>query len=437
MITRYTRPEMASIWSEEGKFQSWLEVELAVCEVLNREGWIPDRDMKSIKAKASFDVRRIEEIEKRVKHDVIAFLTNVAEYVGKSARFIHTGLTSSDVVDTGNAMRIRDACNLLIQQMNDLMKVLQKRSRDHKKTVMVGRTHGIHAEPITLGLKFALWYEEMNRNLERLKQAKEDLMIGKLSGSVGTFAYLPPHIEKKVCKKLGLEADPISNQIIQRDRYAFLFAVLAIIASSLDKFATEIRNLQRTEIREVEEYFSKGQKGSSSMPHKRNPVSCEQISGLARIVRANCMAAFENIPLWHERDISHSSAERVILPDSTILVHYMLYQFKGIVERLFVYPERMLENLRITRGLIFSQSLLLILVQKGITREEAYLWVQRNAMRAWQEQKDFKDFVKKDKNIKAVLSDREIEVCFQIENNLKNIDEIYKRVFKKSPSRSK
>jgi adenylosuccinate lyase len=428
---------MASIWSEKGKFQRWLDVEIAVCEVLNKEGWIPDRDMKRIKSKASFDVTRIEEIEKRVKHDVIAFLTNVAEHVGKSARFIHTGLTSSDVVDTGNALRIRDACRILIQQMHDLLKILQRRSREHKSTVMVGRTHGIHAEPITLGLKFALWYEEMNRNLRRLKQAQEELLVGKFSGSVGTFAYLSPHIEKKVCRKLGLKVDPISNQIIQRDRYAFLFAVLAIIASSLDKFATEIRNLQRTEIQEVEEYFSKGQKGSSSMPHKRNPVSCEQISGLARIVRANCMAAFENIPLWHERDISHSSVERVILPDSTILVHYMLYQFKGIVERLFVYPERMLENLRRTKGLIFSQSLLLALVQKGTMREEAYLWVQRNAMKAWQEQKDFKELVKRDRNIKTVLSDRAIEDCFRIENNLRNIDKIYQRVFRKSSPRSK
>ncbi len=430
MIARYTRPEMASIWSEKSKFQRWLDVEIAVCEVLNEEGWIPDRDMKRIKSKASFDVKRIEEIEKKVKHDVIAFLTNVAEQVGESSRFIHTGLTSSDVVDTANALRIRDACQILTHQMKDLLRVLKRRSHKHKTTVMVGRTHGIHAEPITLGLKFALWYEEMKRNLNRLTQAQDELMVGKLSGSVGTFAYLSPHIEKKVCKKLGLKVDLISNQIVQRDRYAFLFAVLAIIASSLDKFATEIRNLQRTEIREVEEYFSRGQKGSSSMPHKRNPVSCEQISGLARIIRANCTAAFENIPLWHERDISHSSVERVILPDSTILLHYMLYQFTEIVARLFVYPKKMQENLRRTRGLIFSQALLLALVQKGRTREEAYLWIQRNAMTAWKEQKDFKELIKKDKNIKAVLSERAIDDCFRSENSLKNIDKIYKRVFK-------
>lgn len=430
MIARYTRPEMDSIWSEKSKFQRWLDVEIAVCEVLNKEGWIPDQDMKRIKSKASFDVKRIEEIEKRVKHDVIAFLTNVAEHVGKSSRFIHTGLTSSDVVDTANALRIRDACQILTRQMKDLLRVLKKRSHEHKRTVMVGRTHGIHAEPITLGLKFALWYEEMSRNLSRLTQAQDELMVGKLSGSVGTFAYLSPRIEKRVCRKLGLQVDRISNQIVQRDRYAFFFAVLAIIASSLDKFATEIRNLQRTEIREVEEYFSRGQKGSSSMPHKRNPVSCEQISGLARIIRANCTAAFENIPLWHERDISHSSVERVILPDSTILLHYMLYQFTGIVERLFVYPEKMLENLRRTRGLIFSQALLLALVQKGRTREEAYLWVQRNAMKAWKEQKDFKELVKRDKDIKVILSDCAIDDCFRSENSLKNIDKIYKRIFK-------
>lgn len=429
MIDRYSKPEMASIWSEEHKFLRWLDVEIAVCEALNEEGWIPDQDMKNIKRKVAFEVTRIEEIEKKVKHDVIAFLTNVAEHVGKSARFIHAGLTSSDVVDTANALRTQEACEILDQQMKHLLKALKKRSLEHKKTVMVGRTHGVHAEPITLGLKFALWYEETKRNLIRLEQAKEDLRVGKFSGSVGTFAYLPPRVEKKVCKKLRLKPDPISNQVIQRDRYAFLFAILAMIASSLDKFATEIRNLQRTEIREVEEYFSKGQKGSSSMPHKRNPVSCEQISGLARVVRANCMAAFENIPLWHERDISHSSAERIILPDSTILVHYMLSQFTRIVEQLFVYPERMLENLGKTKGLIFSQSLLLLLAQKGVTREEAYLWIQRNAMRVWKERRDFKDLLKKDKNIKRVLSEEEIEDCFRVENHLKHIDQIYKRIF--------
>ncbi len=431
MIKRYTRPEMGSIWSEEGKYRRWLDVELAVCHILNKEGWIPNKDFKNIERKASFDVKKIEEIEKKVKHDVIAFLTNLSEYVGKSARFIHIGLTSSDVVDTGNALRIRDACDIIITRIKNLLKVLKQRSEEHKRTVMVGRTHGVHAEPVTLGLKFALWYEEMNRNLERMERAKDELTVGKFSGSVGTFAYLPPNIEKKVCKKLGLKVDPISNQVIQRDRYAFLLAVLAIIASSLDKFATEIRNLQRTEIREVEEYFSKGQKGSSSMPHKRNPVSCEQISGLARVVRANCMAAFENIPLWHERDISHSSVERIILPDSTILIDYMLFLFKGIVEKLLVYPKRMLENLEETKGLIFSQSLLLALLQKGTTREEAYMWVQRNAMKVWQNRMNYKELVMKDKNIRSILSRREIDDCFRIKNSLKNIDNIYKRVFQR------
>lgn len=432
MIARYTRREMASVWSDENKFSKWLDVELAVCEVLSEEGKIPDADLRNIQKKAGFDLKRIKEIEKHVKHDLIAFLTSVSEKVGRSARYIHLGLTSYDIVDTANALLLRDACAILIADIETFLRVLKKKSIKHKDTIMMGRTHGIHAEPITLGLKFAIWHEEMQRNLARLKNARDGLMVGKISGAVGTFAHQPPRIEEKVCRKLGLEPAPVSNQIIQRDRYAFFLSVLAIIASSLDKFAIELRNLQRTEIREVEEFFSKGQKGSSAMPHKRNPVTCEQISGLSRVVRANAFAAFENIPLWHERDISNSSAERIILPDSSILLDYMLAKFTDVIERLLVYPDRMLENMRITRGLVFSQPLLLALTDAGVSREDAYNWVQRNAMKVWEERLDFKELVSQDEDIARVLSEKDLDRIFDPRIFLKNIDTIFKRVFGKS-----
>ena len=430
MIERYSRKEMAALWSDENRFRRWLDVEIAVCEVLNEKGIVPDRDLRVIRKKASFDLRRIAEIEKEVKHDLIAFLTSVSEKVGRSARYIHLGLTSYDIVDTANALVIRDACEILIKDLNELLKALRKRSLRHKDTIMMGRTHGVHAEPITLGLKFAIWYEEMKRNLERLESARDGLMYGKISGAVGTFAHQPPGIEEKACKKLGLKPAPVSNQIIQRDRHAFFVCVLAIIASSLDKFATEIRNLQRTEIREVEEHFSKGQKGSSAMPHKRNPVTCEQISGLSRVIRGNAFAALENITLWHERDISNSSVERIILPDSTILLDYMLNKFTGIVENLLVYPDRMIENMNKTQGLIFSQPLLLALTDKGASREDAYRWVQRNAMKVWEKNIGFKDLVGKDGDIMKILSKRDIDRIFDPRNFLRNINIIFKRVFK-------
>lgn len=429
MIERYSRKEMAALWSDENRFRRWLDVEIAVCEVLNEKGIVPDRDLQVIKKRASFDLRRISEIEKEVKHDLIAFLTSVSEKVGRSARFIHLGLTSYDIVDTANALVIRDACEILVGDLNELLKVLRKQSLRHKDTIMMGRTHGVHAEPVTLGLKFAIWYEEMKRNLARLESARNGLMYGKISGAVGTFAHQPPEIEEKACTKLGLKPAPVSNQIIQRDRHAFFVCVLAIIASSLDKFATEIRNLQRTEIREVEEHFSKGQKGSSAMPHKRNPVTCEQISGLSRVIRGNAFAALENITLWHERDISNSSVERIILPDSTILLDYMLYKFTGIVENLLVYPDRMIENMNKTQGLIFSQPLLLALTDKGVSREDAYRWVQRNAMKVWEKNTGFKDLVAKDGDIMKILSKRDVDHIFDPRNFLRNIDAIFKRVF--------
>ncbi len=435
MIARYSRKEMTSIWTDGNKFEKWLEVELAVCEVLNEQGRIPDADLRSIKRKAGFDLERIQEIEKKVKHDLIAFLTSVSEKVGRSARYIHLGLTSYDVVDTANALLIRDAGAILIADFQALLQVLKKRAIEHKGTIMMGRTHGIHAEPITLGLKFALWYEEMKRNLARFEDARDGLMVGKISGAVGTFAHQPPRIEEKVCKKLGLKPAPISTQIIQRDRHAFFLSVLAIIASSLDKFAVEIRNLQRTEIREVEEFFSRGQKGSSAMPHKRNPVTCEQISGLSRVIRANAFAALENISLWHERDISNSSVERIILPDSTILLDYMLAKFTDVIRNLIVYPDRMLKNMQMTKGLIFSQPLLLALTDAGVSREDAYGWVQRNAMKVWEENLDFKVLVSKDKDIACVLSRKDIQRVFDPKIFLKNIDTIYKRVFGKLTQR--
>ncbi|HEX2524661.1 MAG TPA: adenylosuccinate lyase, partial [Terriglobia bacterium] len=379
MIPRYTRPQMGAIWTEENRYRQWLAVEIAVCEVLAELGIIPTQSATVIKAKANFSVDRIHEIEKEVKHDVVAFTTSVAEFVGPESRYVHYGLTSSDVVDTALALQLKEASGLLLGGLNRLLEALKRRAYEHKQTVMIGRTHGIHAEPTTLGLKVTVWYDEARRNLRRLQQAAEQVQVGKISGAVGTFAHLDPQVEEAVCRKLGLQFDPVSTQIVQRDRHAEFMAALAILAASLEKIALEVRGLQRTEVREAEEYFAPGQKGSSAMPHKRNPVTSEQICGLARLIRSNLQAALENVALWHERDISHSSVERVILPDSTVLVDYLLSKTTSLVERMLVYPQRMLENLNLTKGLVFSGQLLLDLTKRGVSREQAYRWVQRSA----------------------------------------------------------
>jgi len=429
MISRYTLPEMGTLWSEQNKFQKWLEVELAVCEVHAEMGTIPRDALQEIKERANFSVERINEIEKTTNHDVIAFTTNLAESIGAASRFVHYGLTSSDVVDTANALLLRDACDLLLGKIAAFMAVLKRRAFEFRNTPQVGRTHGIHAEPMSFGLTFALWHDEMRRNRERLLHARDAVAVGKLSGAVGSFAHLDPVVEEKVCARLGLKAAPISTQIIQRDRYAEYLSTLAIIASSLDKFALNIRHWQRTEVREAQEYFSAGQKGSSAMPHKRNPIISERICGLARVVRANSLVGLENVALWHERDISHSSAERVVLPDSSTALDYMLHKATSLIDRLVVYPERMLENLQATKGLIFSGQLLLVLTQKGIARETAYEWVQRNAMKVLDDGKDFQTLVKADEDIKAHMSVQEIESTLSVTSYLKNVDEIFERVF--------
>lgn len=429
MIPRYTRKEMGKIWDPENQFRKWLEIELLACEALNRLGEIPDAALKRIKKKASFTIERINEIEREVKHDVIAFLTSVGEKVGEDARYIHLGLTSSDILDTSFSLLLREAAELIIRDMEKLLAVLKKKAFRYKKTVMMGRTHGIHAEPITFGFKMALWYEEMKRNLVRMRKAKEAISYGKISGAVGTFAHISPFVEEYVCKKLRLKPDPISTQIIQRDRHAEYFTTLAIIASSLDAFAQEVRLLQRTEVREVEEFFSKGQKGSSAMPHKRNPVLSENISGLARVVRSHALAALENVPLWHERDISHSSVERVIGPDSTILVDFMLNRFLSIVEQLVVYPEQMETNLNLTKGVFFSQAIMLRLIKRGLSREDAYRVVQRSALKAWDEGKDFKKIISKNVTTRKYLSKKEIDQCCNLRYYLRYINESFKRVF--------
>src|SRR6266699_5639289 len=400
MISRYTLPEMGALWSEQTKFQKWLEVEIAVCEVHVDMGTIPRAALEQIKTRAKFSLERINEIEKTTDHDVIAFTTNLAESIGEAARFVHYGLTSSDIVDTANALLLRDACDLLLKKVDALLSVLKRRALEVKGTPQVGRTHGIHAEPTSFGLTFALWYDEMRRNRERLLRAREAVAVGKISGAVGAFALLAPEVEEKVCARLGLKAAPVSTQIIQRDRYAEYLCTLAIIASSLDKFALNIRHWQRTEVQEAQERFTVGQKGSSAMPHKRNPIISERICGIARIVRANSLVGLENVALWHERDISHSSAERVVLPDSSIALDYILHKAASLIEGLVVYPKRMLQNLQFTKGLVFSGQLLLALTQKGVSRETAYDWVQRNAMQVWDEEKDFQTLVKADKEIR-------------------------------------
>ena len=429
MIPRYTRPEMGRIWTDENKFQKWLEVEIATAEAEAEAGLIPKSAARALRRKGRFDVARILEIEKEVKHDVIAFTTNVAQEVGREARYLHFGLTSNDVVDTAQALQIREASQILLAGLGRLSEVLKKRALEFKHTPMMGRTHGIHAEPITFGWKLAIGYEENRRNTRRLEFAAEGMRVGKISGAVGTYAHLAPAIEKKILKKLGLAPAPIASQVIQRDRHAFYLATLAVIAASLEKIALEIRHLQRTEVREVEEFFALGQKGSSAMPHKRNPVTAEQISGLARVVRSNAQAAFENVALWHERDISHSSVERIILPDSTILVDYMLDRTATLVEKMFVYPKRMLENLNLMKGLIFSGQLLLDLTEKGALREDAYVWVQRNAMQVWETGEDFKSLALRDPDIRRYLTPSAIARVFNLERYLKHVDEIFQRVF--------
>ena len=421
---------MASIWEPENKFKIWLKVEILVCEALAKRGEIPKTALKDIQEKSDFRVERIDEIEREVKHDVIAFLTCVAEYVGNSARYMHLGMTSSDVLDTALAVQLKQASTLILKELKAFQGALKTQALRHKMTPTMGRSHGIHAEPLTFGLKVANWYEEVGRNIERVKRARQSISYGQISGAVGTFACIHPEVEEYVCSKLGLKPAPVSTQIIQRDRHAEFFTTLAIVAGTIDKIATEIRHLQRTEVLEVEEFFSSGQKGSSAMPHKRNPVVSEQMCGLARIVRSNAFAALENMPLWHERDISHSSVERVIGPDSTILTHYMLRKMTNMMERLIVYPENMMRNLGKTEGLIFSQSVLLALVDKGITREEAYKLVQKNAMQSWTKGKDFLTLLKKDKKIGALLKKNEIEKIFNLKAQFKNVDIIFKRIFK-------
>ena len=426
MIERYTNPEMGNIWTLENEFRTMLRVEILACEAMNKLGIVPDDALHDIQTKADFRIERIKEIEAVTNHDIIAFLTNVAEYVGDASKYIHKGLTSSDVKDTAMGVMMQQSADLLMKHLEKLHEVLKRRAAEHKHTVMIGRTHGIHAEPMTFGLKFALWMDETERNMERLKQAREFISVGKLSGAVGTYSNIDPFVEY-VCEKLGIKAARLATQVIQRDRHADYLTTIAIIGSSLEKMATEIRNLQRTDIREAEEYFAPGQKGSSAMPHKRNPITCEKISGMARLLRGYAVAALEDVTLWHERDISHSSVERVILPDATIALDHMLRKFINIVDKLLVYPDAMIANMNKTGGLIYSQNLLIALVSKGVLREDAYKWVQRNAMARWLEGADFKTNVEHDEDIKKYLTDEEIEHCFDPMPMLRNVDLIMAR----------
>src|SRR6188768_2129563 len=412
MIARYTRPEMGAIWSEERRYGTWLEVELAATDALAATGVVPAADARTLRERAAFDIARIEEIEQTTQHDVIAFTTAVAEKAGESARWLHFGLTSSDVLDTALALQMRAACDLILKDVDALLDAIATRANEHRKTAMIGRTHGVHAEPMTFGLKLALWYAELGRDVERIAQARRVVSVGKLSGAVGTFAHLPPAVEADVCRALQLEPAPVASQVIQRDRHAELVTAIAITGSTLEKIALEIRGLQKTEIGEVEEPFAKGQKGSSAMPHKRNPIACEQLVGLARLLRANAMAAMENVALWHERDISHSSVERVILPDSFIALDHMLRRFTRIVRGMVVYPDRMRDNLNRSRGVVFSGTVLLELARRGVSREQAYEWVQRNAMRSFAEQHEFKSLLLADSDVTGVLPPADIERAF-------------------------
>lgn len=427
MIERYTNPEMGNIWTLQHEFEVMLDVEIAACEAMAELGEIPKEAAENIRARAKFDLPRVKEIEKVTNHDIIAFLTNVAEYVGEDSKYIHKGLTSSDVKDTALGIMMKKSAELILEDLRKFREVLVRRAAEFKHTVCIGRTHGIHAEPMTFGLKLALWLSEVDRDIERVEHAKKMVAVGKLSGAVGTYSNINPKIEELVCKKLGITPVPLATQVIQRDRHAEYMTTLAIVASSFEKFATEIRNLQRTDIREAEEYFSPGQKGSSAMPHKRNPITCERVSGMARLVRGNAVAAMEDITLWHERDISHSSVERVILPDSTINVDYCIRKFTNIIDKLLVYPEAMLENLNKTGGLIFSQRILIALVGKGVLREDAYKWVQRNAMKRWLQKEDFRTNIGRDEDIAKYLTQEEIDECFKVDYFLRHVDMIMAR----------
>ncbi|MCX8030537.1 MAG: adenylosuccinate lyase [Thermodesulfovibrionales bacterium] len=429
MIPRYTRPEMGRLWEPANRFQKWLEVEIAVCEAWAEIGEIPKSALKNIKKKAKFNISRIEEIEKTVKHDVIAFLTSVGESVGQDAKYIHKGLTSYDIVDTALSLLMKESADIIIEDIEKLKEVLKNQALKYKNVPCIGRSHGVHAEPMTFGLKFALWYEDTKRSLKRMQTAKQIISVGKISGAVGTFSNLPPIIEETVCRKLGLQPENISTQIIQRDRHAEYLNTLALIASNIEKIAIEIRHLQRTEVLEAEEPFSVGQKGSSAMPHKRNPIGCENLSGLARIVRAYCLAGMENIALWHERDISHSSVERIIIPDSIILVDYMLHRLIDILDGLIIYPEKMLQNMEKSYGLFNSQRVMLNLIEKGLSREKAYELVQQKAMESWGRGINFKELLIKDKKISQYLSTEEIEEIFDLKYYLRNINYIFNRVF--------
>ena len=429
MIPRYTHPEMGRIWSDQHRYETWLLVETAAAEAMAAEGLVPAQAARDIRERGAIDVARIEDIERSTGHDVIAFTTAVAERVGPSARWLHFGMTSSDVIDTAQALQMRDSCDLIVKGLEDLGRAVRTRADQHRHTPMVGRTHGVHAEPMTFGLKLAVWYAEIGRDIERVRRARQTIAVGKLSGAVGTFAHLPPTIEGEVCRRLGLAPVPVASQVIQRDRHAELMAALAVTAASLEKFALEIRGLQKTEIGEVEEPFAKGQKGSSAMPHKRNPIGCEQVVGLARLIRGNCQPAFENVALWHERDISHSSVERVILPDSFIALDHMLRRFTRIVSGMVVYPDRMRENLQRSRGIVFSGTVLLELAKKGVSREQAYEWVQRNAMRSAAEQRDFKALLMTDADIMGILSPADVDRAFDLNDQFKHVDHVMGRVF--------
>jgi adenylosuccinate lyase len=434
MIARYTHPEMGRIWSDQRRFETWLLVETAAAEAMAAAGIVPRDAAREIRERAQIDVARIDEIERTTQHDVIAFTTAVAETVGPSARWLHFGMTSSDVIDTAQALQMREACDLILKDLEALAEAIRARAFEHRQTPMIGRTHGVHAEPMTFGLKLALWFAEIGRDIERVRRVRSIVSVGKLSGAVGTFAHLSPDIETAVCERLGLTPAPVASQVIQRDRHADLLAALAISGASLEKFALEIRGLQKTEIGEVEEPFAKGQKGSSAMPHKRNPIGCEQIVGLARLLRSNCQAAFENIALWHERDISHSSVERVILPDSFIALDHMLRRFMRIVTGMVVYPDRMRENLERSRGVVFSGTVLLALARRGISREQAYEWIQRNAMRSFSEQRDFKALLLADPDVTGALSRAEIDRAFDLDEQFRHVDDIFERVFDRVPS---